>query len=396
MIHPDGVAVLCVDDRWLALGLHAGPLILLSPDGEELQRLVGHAGGTLAVVPVRESDASTLVSAGADGHVRTWAVGSSGTACSPPLESGIRGAHGTLVDSLAVGAGLWAAAAGRCIAVGMLSGTGSVASVGPQPHAIDGLAFCGSQQPGGTTYLAASSFGGVTLWRQCGDVPEGDGEEEEATAAARAPRFERLRSLPACQPSEAATLSFDGWSRELVAAPSGGWLACAASLSVDEPQHVRLWRVSDGADFVCDGHEGRVRALCWSADSRMMASCSGATASVWRFRPGGSSPAGTPPLRLRGSGATLTAASFSPCGTLLVVGASDGTLASFALPGQESAAVPAGEVEARVWQPAGVEDGDEVEQLGWVRSSGLVVACFASGLVVCGGAGAVTDRARLQ
>ena len=336
------------------------------------------------MVPFREN--STLVSAGADGHVRTWTVGSEGTACSPPLESGIRGANGTLLDSLAVGAGLWATATGRSITVGKLCGTGSVASVGPQPHAIDGLAFCGSQQPGGTTYLAASSFGGVTLWRQSESVPEGDGDEE--TAVSRFPRFERLRSLPACQPSEAATLSFDGWSRELVAAPSGGWLAGAASLAVDTPQHVRLWRVSDGADFVCDGHEGRVRALCWSADSRMLATCSGATASVWRFRSGGSSPAGTPPLRFRGSGATLTAAAFSPCGKLLVVGASDGTLASFALPGQEeSADAPADKMEAHVWRPAGVKDGDEVEQLGWLRNRGLVVACFASGLVVCGGAG---------
>lgn len=378
--------MLCVDDRWLALGLHAGPLIVLSFDGEELQRLGGHAGGTLAVVPVRANDAATLVSAGADGCVRTWAVDSRGTACSPPLESGIRGAHGTLVDSLAVGAGLWAAAAGRCIAVGKLGGTGGIASVGPQPHAIDGLAFCGSQQPGGTTYIAASSFGGVTLWRRLEDAP-GDDAEGEA-AAARKPRFERVHSLPACQPSEAATLSFDGWSREQVAAPSGGWLACAASLSIDTPQHVRLWRVSDGADFVCDGHEGHcVRALCWSSDSWMLASCSGATASVWRFRRGGSSPAGTPPLRLRGSGATLTAAAFSPCGSFLVVGASDGSLARFALPGQEGSTAPASKVEARVWQPAGVDKGDEVEKLGWVRSSGLVVACFASGLVVCGGPG---------
>lgn len=380
----DGVAVLCMAATGtLALGLHAGAIALLTERGLESRRLDGHAGGTLALATSTASDGRNyLVSAGADGCVRIWSVETGAQLSAHPLDGGTRGVHGCLVDTLSVSGPLWAAAMGRCARVGAVDGAAAVAVVaclGPHTHAID--AVCWVEAGGGgapaaaQAQLAVASFGGVTLWRRVG----GD-EAADSSAAAAPPRFERVGSLPACRSSPLATLSFEGWPRTLTAAPGGGgWLAASASLAVDEPQHVRLWRMSDGADFVCAGHTGQVRALCWSADARLLASCSGATAAVWRFRPSQGGPAGTPPLRCAGpAGATLSAAAFAPARDYLACGASDGSLSCFEV---QPAAGAGGGPARRGWRAEGVRSDDAVEHVAWSHCGALVIACYASGLV---------------
>lgn len=372
----DGVAALCITPSGcVALGLHAGPIVLLSEGGGGTRRLDGHTGGTLALAIGKRG----FVSAGADGCVRVWSLDSLTLESAHSLDGGTRGVHGALVDTIAVSDDLWAAASGRCVCVGAIDGLLlDQLRLGPQPHAVDAVCWVGGDRGGlgepsaQAQRLAAASFGGVTLWRRV------------SVTASAAPRFEVVSALPACQASPLAPLSFDGWARALAAAPCGGWLAASASLAVDEPQHVRLWRMADGADFVCAGHAGQVRALCWSRDSRLLVSCSGPIATLWRFRPGQSGPAGTAPQRLEGSGATLTAAAFAPGDGHLACGASDGSLWCFAL-GAAGAAEGAGTGPGparRVWRAEGVVQGDAVEHLAWSSSGALLIACFTSGLVV--------------
>ena len=116
----DGVAALSITPSGcVALGLHAGPIVLLSEGGGGTRRLDGHTGGTLALASGKRG----FVSAGADGCVRIWSLDSLTLESARSLEGGTRGVHGALVDTLAVSDDdLWAAASGRCVCVGAIDG----------------------------------------------------------------------------------------------------------------------------------------------------------------------------------------------------------------------------------------------------------------------------------
>jgi WD40 repeat protein len=269
-----------------------------------------HSGGTLCVTLTRtRANEVAVVTSGGDGCVRVLRIPSMDVARwqLSAKHSSARGPHGALIERVVASKEThrWAALVGRAIAVGPLTPDAPSALVylGPLAHAADGLQLL----PDGT--VASASLGGVALWR-----PSDEAASEYQRAACRA----------AAPPDADVDLPCDGWARSLSVSPSGAWLASSVTAASGKAS-LWLWRVADGAEFECGGYESGIQTLCWSSDSRLLATSSGSQLLIWRFGAAAPpandgrprlppSPAGRAPIRIAGDARVLTLAFHSSPG----------------------------------------------------------------------------------
>jgi len=117
---------------------------------------------------------------------------------------------------------------------------------------------------------------------------------------------------------------------------------------------VHFWMLTSGKDSQMRGYGSRVTLTEWSANSRFLATASGAEIVVWDF--GGKGPEGSAPLELSGHTERVTHLAWQPNGPWLVSAGRDWRL-SLWQPGREKQVVDAhltgGEITAVRWSPDG-------------------------------------------
>jgi WD40 repeat protein len=117
---------------------------------------------------------------------------------------------------------------------------------------------------------------------------------------------------------------------------------------------VHFWWLATGKDSQMRGYPNKVTLTEWSANSRYLATASGAAVIVWDF--GGKGPEGSAPLELTGHTDRITHLAFQPNGPWLVSAGRDWRLTLWQ-PGREKQAVDAhltgGEITAVRWSPDG-------------------------------------------
>lgn len=318
---PDHVEALAIapDARRIAAAAVTGPIVLLdAATGGRLAELPGHVLGTTCLA--WSPDGHVLASGGQDGRIRLW-----------------NGHDGTPLRDLDAG-GSWAAAVGWSDDGRMLATAADreLRVWNPAGELVAGWTNAASSisdlgwKPG-STILASSGYGGLTLARPGGD---------------KAPRvFEWQGSVLVM-----------AWSRD------GRFIATG-----DQDSTVHFWFAQRGKDLQMWGYETKVRELAWDAGSRYLATGGGTDIVVWDC--GGKGPAGSTPRMLAVHEAYVSALAYQHVGRLLVSGGHDGLVALWA--------------PHRTKQPLSrVALAGSVSRLAWSRTDAWLVAGTSGGEVV--------------
>lgn len=293
------------DGRSLAAAPVCGPILVLDgATGVRLQEFPGHGFGTTALA--WGPDSLILASAGQDGKVRAWDT-RAGT------ERFRVDGGAAWVEKLA-----WcstepilATGAGRVLR--LWSPEGDLLRQYPtQPSTIADLSW----RPG-RAELASAAYGQLVIWS-----PEAD---------------EPVRLF-----------SWKGSMLALAWSPNGRSIATG-----NQDATVHFWDVPTGEDLQMWGYPTKVRELAWDSVGRWLATGGGPEACVWDCS--GKGPAGTHPLQLRLTGASVRALGFRPGpDPLLAVGFADGTVGLWRL-GKVASRIDLFRLDAGIsqlaWQP---------------------------------------------
>jgi WD40 repeat protein len=264
------------DGRSVAAAVVSGPISILdAATGEVKTSLSGHGFGTTSL---SWNNRGILASAGQDGKVRLWNVG---TGESKELDGGNQwiekvawspdGKH--LVSSAAKKIRLW-----------KRSGELLWESEDHQSTVSD-VAW----KPGSSRDFATAAYGGVSLWKPGSSKP--------------ARKFEW----------QGSTLKIS-WS------PNGKYIATG-----DQDSTVHFWIVTHGMDLQMFGYATKVRELAWDANSRYLATGGAESVTVWDC--GGKGPEGSKPLTLEAHTEFVSALAYQRRGTRLLSGGNDGLAA---------------------------------------------------------------------
>jgi WD40 repeat protein len=202
--------------------------------------------------------------------------------------------------------------------------TKPVSEIEPAPSIISGLAW---NRAG--TQLATAGYGGVRLV-----------EARRGSVVRELPWYASLISL--------------AWS------PDDSVIACGT-----EECSVHFWRLETGKNSEMSGFAAQPRALCWSRDGKLLATSGGPASSLWSFEAG---PEGSRPTLLAAHQALCTVLSFHPTLPWLASGGDDAVIFIWR-PHQAIAPFGTGRMD------------DTVTCLAWFRTTRLLVASDASGLV---------------
>jgi WD40 repeat protein/serine/threonine protein kinase len=282
--------------------------------------LTAHTGGVaaLAITP----DGQTLVSGGADGRIRTWAMSTGrplveleAPGVKEPVEGLAISPDGrTLADSRV---GLWDLKTARLVELGSEHTDGSVVAFSP----VDPIV---AMAQGGNTRLwdtvsgkplrpiATSTFHGVNCLAFSTDG--------KVLATAGAEGFVTLWEVATGRQITNNLLGHTGMLRSLAYSPDGRTLASAS-----EDGTVILWDVADPARpslrLKLAGNAGAVGAVAYSPDGTMIASgCDDGTVKLW-------DPAtGRERCTLVGHSSRVRTLAFSPDGSVLATGDAGGTI----------------------------------------------------------------------
>ncbi|MCO5166259.1 MAG: WD40 repeat domain-containing protein [Planctomycetes bacterium] len=295
--------------------------VLDGATGEVRLSLPGHAGGALCVA--FSADGRLLASGGQDGQARLW-----DPATGAPR--GVLEGGGRWVEHLAWSpvADVLATTAGKTLR--RWSAAGELQRSFPaHPSTLTGVAWLASRFSG-REELAASHYGGVTLW--------GAGAE-----AVR--RYEWKGSMVS-----------------LAVSPDRKHVACGC-----QDRSVHVWIAASGEDMQMSGYAVKPRELSWDARGRFLATGGGDDPTVWDFS--GKGPQGTRPKVCVGLEARVADLAFHPTSTVLAAGALDG--------------------EVMLWdvtkprRPRGGGTlGEEVSRLAWRPQGDLLAVAGAAGKVV--------------
>ncbi len=297
---PDGAA--------LAVAGGEGAVVLVNQAATvpEARMLGEHGMGVIAVAWQPGGD--LFASTGQDSAVVLW------NASSADVAARVRpGTAWTQQIAFSPDGKLLATATGKVLALWDCAG-GKVHSFEPLAGTIAAIAW---DKPGRD--LAAAASGAVTVHR------------------VEPPQFS-ARPYPSAAACLTATFS-----------PNGKVLASGM-----QDGTVHFWWLATGKDSQMRGYPTKVTLTEWSANSRFLATSSGATVVVWDF--GGKGPEGSAPLELTGHTDRITHLAFQPDGPWLVSAGRDWRLTLWQ-PGREKQAVDAhltgGEITAVRWSPDG-------------------------------------------
>jgi WD40 repeat protein len=303
----------------LAVACGDGAVQLVPPAGAPVS-VQAHETGAAALTLAVDVDGAGVLTGGDDGRlVRTSADGASLTLLEAP---------GRQIDVVAVSgvSGLRAAAFGKDIR--LIDRTGLVRGrTAEHRSTVTGLAF----NPKGKR-LAASHYGGVTLWwtGTLGQLPN--------------------------------RLDWQGSHIGVSWSPDGSTVMTAMQEAT-----LHGWRLADRQHFEMTGYAAKIRSMDWRAKPLMLATAGGDCVMAWRFTGGG--PTGTAPVELgRGIGRLVTIVAVHPKRPLVAAGFDDGRVAVCELSGERIVRLRPG-------------DGARISTLAWSRDGTRLAAGAESGAV---------------
>lgn len=264
------------DGQTVAAASISGAITLFeAKTGAIKQTLKGHSFGTTAIA--FNHDGKYLASAGQDGKARVW---------NPD--------DGAEVLAVAGGAGwvehvtwspvrdLFVTGAGKKIRLWNMAGE-MVREYPDQAGTIASLAW----KPG-TEYLASAAYHTISIW-----------------------------SLNDVQPLQQFT--WQGSILTLAWSHDGAYIA-----SGDQDSTVHFWYAETEKDLQMWGYPMKVRELSWDRKSRYLATGGGPVVTIWDC--GGSGPAGSTPIQLKGHEDMITALAYQRTGDTLISGGADGKI----------------------------------------------------------------------
>lgn len=261
------VAVHFLGDRAVFV-LGEETLLFVAPDGAE-QRVTVHAGGILAAV----SDGARILTGGDDGKVvATDAKGETETLAAD--------AKHRWIDRVALGPdGAIAWSAGKQAYVRTARGETKSLDL---PSSVGGLSF----SPKGLR-LAASHYGGVTLW------------------------FPNAQAKP-------DTFAWKGSHLDVTFSPDGRFLVTA----MQEPT-LHGWRLADAKDMRMSGYSAKVRSCAWTTGGKWLATSGSEQLILWPFATK-DGPMGKQPRMLAPYEKRAVAVACHPAQEIIAVGFEDG------------------------------------------------------------------------
>jgi WD40 repeat protein len=296
-----------LDGGTLAIAGGDGGVRLVPPDGATTV-IQAHEKGAAALTLALDVDGAGVLTGGDDGRlVRTTAEGRSLTLFHAPDRQ---------IDAIAtnVPSGRRAVAFGKEIR--LLDRAGRVmVETANHPSTVTGLAF----NPKGKR-LAASHYGGVTLWST-----EAFGEHPKR-------------------------LNWRGSHIGVSWSPEGSTVMTAT-----QEADLHGWRLADSMDMQMSGYAIKVRSIDWVRKPLMLVTAGGDCVTAWSFTGGG--PMGTEPILAgRGIGRVVTVVAVHPMGPLVAAGFDDGRVAVCELPGERVVRLRPGDgsrIVALVWSQDG-------------------------------------------
>jgi WD40 repeat protein/serine/threonine protein kinase len=277
---PIRVVAASTDERWIALGLDNGAIVIRDAQGSFVRALTGHEGKVSALA--FSWDGQTVISAGEDRTIRSWNVGTEGP-------GGTIGHCESPVITLAVSPGGYRVAAGSyedAVYLFDISEQKLIGNWSAHDGQVSALAFSSS----GTHLLTAGRDGVAKVWSadSLELLVSCDGLTRPICAATLSPDAEtiatgsddgriflfsartgRNRRVLFGHEGEVLTLAFAGDGATLV---SGG-----------EDRIVRVWDVTTlGQRQVLAGHTGAVTSLAFLPKSgRILSASVDRTLKVW-------------------------------------------------------------------------------------------------------------------
>ena len=260
----------------LGVALGDGTLEIVMPGGMA-ETAPAHEGAILRLV--LDVDGRGFVTGGDDGRVvRTSASGACSTLVDVP---------GRQIDVVAVSRAAATIANGIGKEVRLFDAEGRErGGTGDHPSTVTGLAFNAKGKR-----LAASHYGGVTLW------------------------------WTSMIGHNQTRLKWRGSHIDVSWSPDGTHVVSAM-----QERELHAWRVSDGDDMAMRGYAAKVRCTDWRAKPMMLATGGADCVVAWLFS--GSGPRGKPPLEVgRGIGQLVTHVAVHPSRPLVAAGFDDGRVA---------------------------------------------------------------------
>jgi len=294
-----------LNDGILALACGDGAIRLVPPEGPPI---VAHAheNGAAALTLAADVDGTSVLTGGDDGRlVQTSADGATRVLLEMP---------GRQIDVIAVSsvAGVRAVAFGKDVR--LIDRAGAViGETADHPSTVTGLAFNSKGKR-----LAASHYGGVTLW-WIGSFGQ-----------------------------SSKRLTWRGSHIGVSWSPDGSTVMTAMQEAT-----LHGWRLTDGQHMQMNGYATKVRSMDWLAKPMTLATAGGDCVTGWKFSGGG--PMGKPATEIgRGIGRLVTAVAAHPNRPLVAAGFDDGRVAVCEFFGERVVRLRPG-------------DGGRISTLAWSR-----------------------------